>query len=292
MLRCLDALLTLDYPDYEVLVLDNESSDGTAAACRERGAGSEVPVRVEVVAGSVGHLRNRAGELADGELIAFTDSDCIPQVAWLREAVRPFADPGIGVVQGKTLPDPAEERSGWDATIEVTAYSGRFESCNLVVRRDAFVESDGFDERVGHFWEDTAAGWALLRRGWRAAFAPGAVVYHDVTRPPFAWWLDRAERYGNVCSVVARYPELRRELLWGRYFVRGRDAALVLALAGGAAALQNRRALALAIPYAWIRRPQPLTPRGVAAMAKPLAFDLAALASLARSSIRYKALVL
>src|SRR4051794_4188389 len=155
MVRCLEALLELDYPAFDVLVLDNQSSDGTAEACRELASHSEVPVRVESLPGSVGHLRNRAGELSDAEVLAFTDSDCMPASDWLREGVEPFTDPDVGVVQGRTLPEQGVEFVGWDATIEVTEYTGRFESCNLLVRREAFASSAGFEESVGHFWEDT-----------------------------------------------------------------------------------------------------------------------------------------
>ena len=65
MLRCLDALLQQDHPSFEVLVLDNGSSDGTPEACAERAATSDVPVRVEVLSGTVGafHLFELIGEI-------------------------------------------------------------------------------------------------------------------------------------------------------------------------------------------------------------------------------------
>lgn len=293
MLRCLDALLAIDYPSYDVLVLDNESSDGTAEVCRERARDTPVPLRVEVMRGSVGHLRNRAGELADGEILAFTDSDCMPAPGWLAAGVPPFADPEIGVVQGKTLPEPGVEMVGWDATIEVREYSARFESCNMLVRREAFRESGGFDERVGHFWEDTAAGWALLLQGWRPAFAPAALVHHDVTHPGFRWWCTRGLRYGNVSSVIRDYPELRRELLFARYFLRPRNAKVVALVAGLALAPLDRRALLLALPYVWFRRPRSLAPGYLLrSQLQPTIFDLAILAGMVMGSVKHRRLVL
>ncbi|MBA2439058.1 MAG: glycosyltransferase family 2 protein [Thermoleophilaceae bacterium] len=68
MLRCLEDLLALDYPSYDVVVLDNLSRDGTPE-------------------GSVGHLRNRGAALARGPTVAYTDSDCSPH-AWLAEGRR------------------------------------------------------------------------------------------------------------------------------------------------------------------------------------------------------------
>jgi GT2 family glycosyltransferase len=293
MLRCLDSLLAIRYPSYDVIVLDNESTDGTAEACRERARDAAVPVTVEVLGGSVGALRNRAGELARGEILAFTDSDCMASPGWLAGGIPPFADPEIGVVQGKTLPDPDEELIGWDATIEVREYTARFESCNLLVRREAFRQTGGFDERVGHFWEDTAAGWALLLEGWRAAFAPEALVHHDVTHPGFRWWLKRGLRYGNVSSVIRDYPQLRQELLWARYFLRPRNAKTVGLVAGVGLAPVNPLLLALAVPYAWFRRPRSLTPGYLRrSLVEPTIFDLAILAGMIRGSIRHRRLVL
>jgi GT2 family glycosyltransferase len=260
MLRCLDALLAQDHPGYEVLVLDNESTDGTAQACRERAAGSAVPVRVEVVPGSVGHVRNRAGEMARGTYVAFTDSDCVPAPGWLAAATRALrADPGLGVVCGRTEPEETIDRP-WPATIEVTEFTKRFESCNLVFRREALVGSDGFDEEVGHFWEDTAAGFAVLRQGWRAAFVDDAVVRHDVTYPGFRWQLARARKNAHAVAVLRRYPELRRELFWGRIFLRSRNARFLGFLAGLGLAPWWRPALLLALPYALERRPRRLDP--------------------------------
>jgi glycosyltransferase involved in cell wall biosynthesis len=249
MLRCLEAILGQDYDDYEVLVLDNGSTDGTPEAVRERGQGAGVDVRVESVTGSLGRVRNRAGELARGELLAFTDSDCLPTPAWLRAAVAPFdGSPRLGIVQGRTAPEPGEELVAWVSTQDIPELSKRYECCNLVVRRAALVESPGFDEH-GNFGEDTAGAYGILRDGWTAAFAPDALVYHDVTYPGYGWWLRRARLYGTLARILREYPEIRDELLYKRYFLRPRTPKFLAALAGVALASRRPWALLLALPY-------------------------------------------
>lgn len=249
MLRCLESLLGQDHPSYEILVLDNESSDGTPEAVRERAAGAGVDVRVEVVPGTVGHVRNRAGQLAWGEYLAFTDSDCVADPGWLTAAAAVLdADRSLGAVQGRTLPEE-EIVDGWPATLRVEGFSGRYESCNLVFRREAFLASDGFDEEIGHFWEDTAAGYALRRAGWPCGYAPGALVFHDVTYPGFWWHVRRVQKNANLAPVLARYPEIRHDLLVWRLFLQERDAKFVGAVAALALSRHHRAALLLALPY-------------------------------------------
>jgi glycosyltransferase involved in cell wall biosynthesis len=255
MRRCLRSLLDQDHPSYEVLVLDNQSSDGTADACRVLAAEAPVPVRVEIVPGSVGAVRNHAGRLARSEFLAFTDSDCIAQPSWLSGLARALReDPGVAVVCGVTRPqEPVRAR--WPATLQVEEWSGLFESCNIAFRTAALRDSDGFDEQIGHYWEDTAAGYALLSQGWRVGFVPDAVVFHDVTYPGFAWHLRRALKMKNLGPVLRRYPQIAQDLFWGGIFVKRRDAELLAALGGAGAALVSGSVapLLLTMPYMFDR---------------------------------------
>jgi glycosyltransferase involved in cell wall biosynthesis len=292
MLRCLDALLALDHPSYEVLVLDNGSSDGTVQACRERAADAGVPVRVETVEGTVGRVRNVGARLARGEVVAYTDSDCMADPGWLREGVRPFEDPSVGVVTGRTLPEVPGPYEPWQATIEVTEFTGRFESCNLFFRRAGLLATAGFDEEVGHLWEDTPAGWGMVLDGWRAAYAEGAVVRHDVTYPGLAWHLRRARKYGHAAASIRRYPQLREELLWHRFFVGPRNAAAAAAAAGVLLSALDRRALGLAAPWAWRRLPRRARWSDVRSSAENALFDLAVLGGMVEGSVRWRRLVL
>lgn len=248
MLRCLDSLLAQDHPSYEILVADNGSTDGTPEAVRDRAARSDVRVRVEVIDGSVGHVRNRAAALARGEFVAFIDSDCLADPGWLEAAVKVLrADPLLGAVQGRTLPE-TEPEHGWAATVHIEGFTGRYESCNLVVRRQAFVASAGFDE-AGDGWEDTAAGFALKRAGWATVYAHEVVVWHDVTYPGFWWHVRRAQRNRNLAAVLARYPEMRRDLLFARVFLRPRSAKFAGAVAAAMITPRTRAGLLLALPY-------------------------------------------
>lgn len=293
MLRCLEALLALEFDSYEVLVLDNGSSDGTPEAVAARAAGAQVEVRVESVEGSLGRARNAAGERARGELLAFTDSDCMPTPGWLAAAVAPFGgDPRLGIVQGRTLPEPGAPFHAWTFSQEISSFSGRYECCNLVLRRAALRTSEGFDED-GNFGEDTACGYAILRAGWTATFASAALVYHDVTHPGYGWWLRRAGRYGTVTRVIARYPEMRDDLLFWRYFMRPRTPKFLAAAAGLALMPRTRWAAVATVPYLLDRTPRRLNVLAAAyRLGQSSTLDAVAVAGNLRGSIRHRTLLI
>lgn len=294
MLRCLDALLAQDHPDYEILICDNESSDGTGEACVERARGAGVRVRVERIPGILGFVRNEGARRANSEFVAFTDSDCLPDPGWLSAGVAPLrANPRLGIVQGRTLPEVPVDK-GWPATIRVEEFSHFYEACNLVFRREALVNSAGFDERVGHFWEDTAAGFAVKRGGWEVTFEREALVYHDVTYPGFWWHVKRTLRHANLGPIVRDYPEIRRDALFCRVFLAERDARFLAALVGLALGRRHPGALLLTLPYLarHARRRDPWVMPRVKGHAQGVIYDSARLVAVARASARGRTLLL
>lgn len=132
----------------------------------------------------------------------------------------------------------------------------------------------------------------MVRAGWKAAFEPAAVVLHDVTFPGFAAHLRKVWRYGDAAAVVGQFPEIRRDILWGRLFLRKLDAKLLAALVGALLAPADRRALALALPYAWHRRPtHGVSPKALKGTAQMIVFDLAILGGMLHGSAKYRTLV-
>ena len=101
--RCVASLLRMDYPENrrEIVFVDCGSTDGSAALLKRH------PVRYVGEKGSgIAHGRNQGIEVSRGEILAFTDPDCVVTTQWLRELVRPFQDPGVGGAAGAILPFP------------------------------------------------------------------------------------------------------------------------------------------------------------------------------------------
>jgi GT2 family glycosyltransferase len=172
----LDALAAQSWEPREVVVVDNGGDGATAALCRE------YALRLVPAAGrTLGAARQAGVEAARGAIIAFTDDDCLPDRRWLEELVRALqVDPSLRGVQGRTETEPGSLLAHG---VRVSRGGHLFETCNMAYRREALEEAGGFDPAYRGWFEDTALGAEVLRRG-RIGFAPAALVVHrSVARP-------------------------------------------------------------------------------------------------------------
>lgn len=99
---CLDGLVSQDYPssDYEILLVDNQSTDRSVEIGRRY---QRVTLLSEAAPGAY-LARNRGIRAARGEILTFTDPDCVPAPSWIREIANAMSDPGIDLVCGRRLP--------------------------------------------------------------------------------------------------------------------------------------------------------------------------------------------
>jgi glycosyltransferase involved in cell wall biosynthesis len=288
MLRCLDAILS-EQP-HQVVVVDNGSTDGTWEALQARAA-AEPRLTLAQDGRSLGHIRNLSIQLATGDVVAITDSDCRPRPGWIAAGLAALTD-GVGVVQGRTVPEHPPTVP-FSATQDIGGPSGLFEACNIFYRREVLLAVGGFDTAVGFFGEDTAAGWAVQRAGWRDAWAEDAVVEHVVTTPGFGWQLRRTRSYRNWPALLKAYPE-KRDLMWHTWFLRRRSAETDLAVVALLAAVVTRRPLlaAGALPFALSNRPTGRSKGEIVGAASSALFDLGVSVALLRGSIRARTPVL
>jgi glycosyltransferase involved in cell wall biosynthesis len=276
----LGALARQTYPAdlMEVVVVDDFSTDGTAESL----AAMSVPWRLRVsrpptkeyAAGA----RNQGVADATGTIVAFTDDDCRPEPTWLEAMVAGFDD-GIGVVQGKTVPDPDQPRGPWSRTISTPAEYGLYETANLAFRRSA-LDAAGtppfataipmelarvLGRRLGTpgIGEDVELGWRIRRTGVGTRFASHAVVRHEVSPGSVRTVLRDAVRAAGFPLLVRHVPELRRAFLWRGWALRSAHLLLLLAIAALVVTVWWPYAALGVLPYAWsVVRPDRAGRRG------------------------------
>ena len=289
--------------DFEMIVVDDASTDSTPEVMRQALAGAThhlVYARLDVNRGPACG-RNAGLELARGQYIAFTDSDCTPAPGWLRAGLAAFTSPDIGIVQGRT--EGARDRAPFFSHyIETRHFDGSFSTSNVLYRREAIGDLR-FDPECTYnhegrpdsnfFWEDTDLGWRVSAMGWKAVFADGALVYHEILTMSARRWILWPRHLALMPAKAARYPGFRRHLFL-RTWISPIHLFFDLALVGVVAAPWMPLALLLATPYAvTFARTRGL--RGKfppAKVAAYLAWDSVALGALAAASIRYRRLVL
>ncbi|MDX1664022.1 MAG: sugar transferase [Candidatus Promineifilaceae bacterium] len=200
---------TLDPACYEVIVVDDGSTDDTGALAQAAGA-----VVLHQQRGRPAAARNAGALAARGEIICFTDADCEPVPDWLAQLTAPFVDPeiigckGIYATRQRSLVarfvqveyEDKYDRLRQQETIDfIDTYCAAY-------RREVLLANDGFDTSFPYL-EDQELSFRLAARGYTMVFQPEAVVYHrhaatavDYLRKKFTIGYWKAQ-------VVRRFPE-------------------------------------------------------------------------------------
>jgi GT2 family glycosyltransferase len=255
--RLLQSLVRQTYPvcRYEIIVVDNAVGDGTAEMVRTTAAGALVPISYHAKEfTSPAPSRQFGAEIGHGTVIAFIDDDCVAADHWLAAGVAALR-PGVGLVQGRTLPNPEQRRPLLEKTVTIDGASPFFETCNIFYDRTAFWQVGGFSpEFVAQFYgEDTDLGWKVKIAGFETSFAEDALVYHEVFRVSFLKWLIEPARFCIWPYLASKFPDIRSHFYY-RIFLNRTTASFNLFMVGLFLGILGHVALLLlCLPYLLIR---------------------------------------
>ncbi len=212
--KCVAALMaqSVARERYEIVVVDDGSSDATGAAARA--AGADRVLRIQH--GGPSAARNAGIEAAQGEIVLFTDADCEPAPTWLERMTAPFDDPEVMGAKGtyrtrQTSSIARLVQLEFDIRYERMAALPRIDFIDTYAaayRRSLLVEHGGFDTAFPiPSAEDIDLSFRLARQGHRFVFAPDAWVWHRHPATLRAY-LARKARFGYWRSLLyLRFPD-------------------------------------------------------------------------------------
>jgi GT2 family glycosyltransferase len=222
---CLDSLQQLRYPAYEIVVVDDGSTDRTGQIA-DTYEGIYV---IHQENKGLSAARNVGIAASTGEIVAFTDSDCVVDPDWLHYLVATFLSSGQAAVGGPNLPPPEDSLV---ATCVAASPGGplhvllndeeaeHIPGCNMAFRREVLEEVGGFDPIYRAAGDDVDLCWRLQERGYRIAFSPAAMVWH-FRRNTVAAYIGQQRGYGKAEGLLYfRHPQRFNALGYSRW--RGR----------------------------------------------------------------------
>ena len=220
---CLEGLRALAYPNFEVIVVNDGSTDATPDIAREY---PEFRL-ISTQNCGLSVARNTGYQGATGEIVAYTDDDAHPDPHWLTYLAHTFmttthagaGGPNIAPLGDGPIAECVANAPGGPVHVLFSdTEAEHIPGCNMAFRRSVLEELGGFDPQFQAAGDDVDFCWRVLERGWTLGFSPAAMVWHHRRNSVKMYWRQQ-QGYGKAEALLeAKWPEKYNaagHLTWG-----------------------------------------------------------------------------
>jgi GT2 family glycosyltransferase len=208
---CLASLAVLDYPDYEVIVVNDGSRDRT----RQIAESYDYCRIINQPNKGLSAARNVGAEAATGEIVAYTDSDCVADPDWLTYLVAKMEASDLAACGGPNFPPPEDNLvpaavavapGGPTHVLISDEVAEHIAGCNMAFRREVLQQLGGFDPIYRAAGDDVDICWRFQDAGYTIGFSPAAMVWH-YRRNTVAAYCAQQRGYGKAEALVySKHP--------------------------------------------------------------------------------------
>ncbi len=211
---CLAGVQELKYPNYEVIVVDDGSTDATAAIAREYDCRV-----IRTPNHGLSCARNTGLTAATGEIVAYIDDDAYPDPHWLHYLANTFLNtmnvthaavggPNIAPATDGPIAECVAHAPGGPTHVLLSDREAEhIPGCNMAFRKSCLQAIGGFDPQFRVAGDDVDVCWRLQQRGWTLGFSPAAAVWHH-RRNSVRAYLRQQNGYGRAEALLERkWPE-------------------------------------------------------------------------------------
>ena len=226
---CFEGLLQLEYPNFEVIVVDDGSTDATAAITRQYGFRL-----ISTENRGLSSARNTGMQAAMGDIVAYIDDDAYPDPHWLTYLAATFMATDHVGVGGPNLAPPGDgpiadcvaNAPGGPVHVLLSDHEAEhIPGCNMAFRKTALQTIGGFDPQFRTAGDDVDVCWRLQQQGWTLGFSPAALVWHHRRNSIRAYWRQQ-QGYGKAEALLekkwpAKYNVVGHSSWAGRLYGKG-----------------------------------------------------------------------
>ena len=208
--ECIRSILDQTFSDFEIVIIDDMSSDTTKNIIKKFGNKRIRYFRNEKWLG-ISKSRNRGVKYAAGEYIFFTDGDCTVSKNWIEEGLKYFKDQNCVGVEGRIYYVSEDYEPTFSDYIKENRYGGHFMTGNMAYKKRVIETVGGFDERLTCL-EDRDIALRIMKHG-KICFNPEMIVYHPQVILTPKRFIETAAYIRNRVHLFKKFGE-KEFLLW------------------------------------------------------------------------------